>query len=186
MTTRAQVRKNATALPDVIETTSPSPAGDRRPVFSVDGTVFAVITAGETGDIVQFTLPDELLPQVLADLPDGEAVALDGPGTGFAIPLASVNGQSTNYLARQAWLHAAPKALADSVRQNAAVRPGEVGDLPKSIGRPATRALSGAGITSLAKVSEHRADELLALHGVGPRAVRILAEALAEQGLELR
>lgn len=101
--------------------------------------------------------------------------------------------ESTNYLARQARAAAFCRTeSARSLRRGVqlprvlADLPGEVGDLPKSIGRPATRSLSGAGITSLAKVSEHRADELLALHGVGPRAVRILAEALAEQGLELR
>ena len=57
------------------------------------------------------------------------------------------------------------------------------GDLPTSIGRPATRALTAAGLTSLALVVQRPRSEILALHGVGPRAVRLLEEALAERGL---
>ncbi|BCJ61965.1 hypothetical protein [Micromonospora endophytica] len=60
--------------------------------------------------------------------------------------------------------------------------PAQVGDLPP-IGRPATSALRDAGITTLAQVATHRRDDLLALHGVGPKAIGILATALAEQGL---
>jgi predicted flap endonuclease-1-like 5' DNA nuclease len=51
--------------------------------------------------------------------------------------------------------------------------------LGKAIGGPATRALVGAGITTLAQVAAVTDAELLAMHGVGPRAVRILREALA-------
>lgn len=58
-------------------------------------------------------------------------------------------------------------------------------DLPK-IGNPATRALEAAGIVRLDQVAEHTAAELLALHGFGPKALRILREALAERGLDLR
>lgn len=56
-------------------------------------------------------------------------------------------------------------------------------DLPMSIGRPATRALVGAGITTLTGVAATSEAQLLALHGVGPRAIRILGEALRERGL---
>ncbi|MCA5891816.1 hypothetical protein LEP48_00435 [Isoptericola sp. NEAU-Y5] len=58
--------------------------------------------------------------------------------------------------------------------------PDDRGDLPSAIGRPATRALESAGITTLAAVAQRSDAELLALHGVGPRAVRILREALAD------
>ncbi|MEN3609087.1 DNA-binding protein [Plantactinospora sp. ZYX-F-223] len=60
--------------------------------------------------------------------------------------------------------------------------PVQIGDLPP-IGRPANSALLEAGITTLAEVAAHRRRDLLALHGVGPRAVSILAAALAERGL---
>ncbi len=55
--------------------------------------------------------------------------------------------------------------------------------LPR-IGAPATRALASVGITSLEDAAGRRQDELLALHGFGPRAVRILDEALTEAGLD--
>ena len=54
--------------------------------------------------------------------------------------------------------------------------------LPK-IGGPATRALAAQGITRLADLTHHRSEDLLALHGVGPRAIRILTAALSEQGM---
>jgi hypothetical protein len=38
-------------------------------------------------------------------------------------------------------------------------------------------------ITRLADVTHHRSEDLLALHGVGPKAVRLLRAALAEQGM---
>jgi predicted flap endonuclease-1-like 5' DNA nuclease len=60
--------------------------------------------------------------------------------------------------------------------------PAQVGDLP-AIGRPATSALLEAGITPLAQVAAHSRRELLALHGVGPKAIRILEGALEERGL---
>jgi hypothetical protein len=56
--------------------------------------------------------------------------------------------------------------------------------LPK-IGAPATRALAGAGCTTLTEVTRFTEPELLALHGVGPRAIRILRETLAERGQSL-
>ncbi|MCA0328327.1 MAG: DNA-binding protein [Actinobacteria bacterium] len=54
--------------------------------------------------------------------------------------------------------------------------------LPR-IGAPATRALAAVGITELEQVAGRPASELLALHGFGPRAVRLLDEALADAGL---
>jgi hypothetical protein len=57
------------------------------------------------------------------------------------------------------------------------VRP--VGDLPNEIGKTAARELSLNGITSLEQVARHSREDLLAIHGVGPKAIRILDEALA-------
>lgn len=64
------------------------------------------------------------------------------------------------------------------------VRP--VGDLPDAIGKTAARALATQGITTLAQVATRTEAELLALHGVGPKAVRLLREALAATGRALR
>jgi predicted flap endonuclease-1-like 5' DNA nuclease len=60
--------------------------------------------------------------------------------------------------------------------------PAQIGDLPP-IGRPANSALLQAGITTLAQVAAHGRAELLAMHGVGPKAITILAAALADRGL---
>lgn len=51
-----------------------------------------------------------------------------------------------------------------------------------AIAAPATRALLGAGYTRLAQLTEVTEDDLLALHGMGPKAIRILREALAAEG----
>jgi predicted flap endonuclease-1-like 5' DNA nuclease len=64
------------------------------------------------------------------------------------------------------------------------VRP--VGDLPDAIGKTAARELSAHGITTLAQVAAHSKSELLAIHGVGPKAIAILGEALAAKGLGYR
>ena len=57
------------------------------------------------------------------------------------------------------------------------------GSLPRSIGAPATRALHGAGYSDLHALAGIPERKLAQLHGVGPKAVRILREALEEQGL---
>ena len=55
-------------------------------------------------------------------------------------------------------------------------------DFPK-IGAPAQRALATAGYCHLAQLPQVSAKELLQLHGMGPKAIRILRAALAAQGL---
>jgi len=65
------------------------------------------------------------------------------------------------------------------------VEPDDGDGLPRAIGAPATRALANAGFTRLEQLDGVPRRELLALHGVGPKAVRILDEALAERGTGL-
>ncbi|WP_225755207.1 hypothetical protein [Actinotalea sp. Marseille-Q4924] len=64
------------------------------------------------------------------------------------------------------------------------VRP--VGDLPDAIGKTAARELSANGLTSLRLVAARSRRELLTIHGVGPKAVAILGDALAAEGLTFR
>jgi len=54
-------------------------------------------------------------------------------------------------------------------------------DLPW-IGRPARAALEAAGVTRLADLATWTERDVLALHGVGPKAVRVLREAMAAAG----
>lgn len=53
--------------------------------------------------------------------------------------------------------------------------------LPPAIGRPATNALMAAGITCLEDLENLTSEDLAALHGVGPKAIRILKQALDEK-----
>ena len=48
--------------------------------------------------------------------------------------------------------------------------------LPTALGRPATRAFEAAGYATLTSLNRASERELLALHGVGPRAIKILRE----------
>jgi ERCC4-type nuclease len=64
------------------------------------------------------------------------------------------------------------------------VRP--VGDLPNEIGKTAARELFLHGIDSVEQLAGHSREELLAIHGVGPKAIRILSEALAAKGLRYK
>ena len=57
--------------------------------------------------------------------------------------------------------------------------------LPK-IAAPAVRALNTAGYTSLLGLAGASRSELARLHGVGPKALRILEQALEEHGLALK
>jgi predicted flap endonuclease-1-like 5' DNA nuclease len=48
--------------------------------------------------------------------------------------------------------------------------------LPAAIGRPATRAFAAAGFRTLDDLAGASERALLALHGVGPRAIKVLRE----------
>ena len=56
-------------------------------------------------------------------------------------------------------------------------------ELPR-IGAPATRALAAAGIHTLADLRGRDLSDIAALHGVGPRAITLLQEALDQRAAE--
>ena len=63
---------------------------------------------------------------------------------------------------------------------------GDKTEWPKGMGAPARNALEALGVMSLDDVTRFSEKELLAIHGVGPKAVRVIAAALHEQGKALR
>lgn len=56
-------------------------------------------------------------------------------------------------------------------------------DFPPGLSAPARRALKGAGVERLEQLAERRERDVLALHGMGPKALGILRDALAARGL---
>ena len=58
-------------------------------------------------------------------------------------------------------------------------------EFPQGIGAPATRALVGAGYSRLSQLAGVPVTELKQLHGMGPKALRVLQEALEEDGQSL-
>jgi hypothetical protein len=56
-------------------------------------------------------------------------------------------------------------------------------DLPTGIGKPAQRALAGAGYLRLEQFTLISEAEILKLHGMGPKALGIIRQALAAKGL---
>ncbi len=57
----------------------------------------------------------------------------------------------------------------------------ELAALRHSIGGPARGALEAAGYTDLRQLQDVPDKDLLALHGVGPKAVRLIREAGADR-----
>ena len=57
------------------------------------------------------------------------------------------------------------------------------GDLTPRIGRVAARALSANGFSRYEDLTAVTPAQLLGIHGVGPKAIRILEEELAARGL---
>ncbi|MBD5785053.1 hypothetical protein IF650_02560 [Cellulosimicrobium terreum] len=171
MTTLAQLRKAALAPPETVETERGGTI-----TFRVREVGFVSVTAGH---VVQLHLAADDVDRLLAEHPGVSRLTRGESLLGARVPLADVNGQQLNHWVRRAWLHRSPKRLAASVAARDAAAPGQVGDLPASIGGPATRALAGAGLTSLSDVARLSDADLLALHGVGPKAVRILRAELA-------
>ncbi|MEV3985366.1 hypothetical protein [Nonomuraea sp. NPDC049758] len=171
MTTFAQLRKAALSCPETAEHVI-----DRGIVaFTVHGKRFA--SMGKD-NLVELRLPAPDAEEALAAHPAAQRLDRDATPVGVRVPIGDINGQQLNHWVRRAWLAQAPRHLATRVAAGDDATPGEVGDLPKAIGGPATRALAGAGITMLTQVAALTDAELLALHGVGPKAVRVLREAL--------
>ena len=56
-------------------------------------------------------------------------------------------------------------------------------DLPVALARPAQRALAAAGYQRLEQLAEVSEAQLSQLHGVGPKALDQLRQALAAKGL---
>lgn len=52
-----------------------------------------------------------------------------------------------------------------------------------NIGAPASRALSNIGIKTLSDLHKYTEKELLSLHGFGPKALRLINEALKAKSL---
>ncbi|WP_437631585.1 DNA-binding protein [Sorangium sp. So ce854] len=59
------------------------------------------------------------------------------------------------------------------------------GALPKGIGKPAQRALASVGVSRLDQVTRFTEAQLMALHGVGPKAIGIIKAALEAAGKSL-
>lgn len=58
-------------------------------------------------------------------------------------------------------------------------------EFPK-IGAPAFRALDSIGIRHLSDLTRYSEPQLLALHGFGPKALKLLKERMRDMGLSLR
>lgn len=62
----------------------------------------------------------------------------------------------------------------------------QISDLPSKLSKPAMRAFTGAGYVKLEQFAELTEKEVLELHGVGPTAIVLLRQALADKGLSFR
>ncbi|PKN94874.1 MAG: DNA-binding protein [Chloroflexi bacterium HGW-Chloroflexi-6] len=58
-------------------------------------------------------------------------------------------------------------------------------NLPK-LSQPAQRALAGAGIRRVEQLTGYDESEIRQLHGIGPKALKTLREALAARGLSFK
>jgi hypothetical protein len=166
MTNRAQLRKTALSLPGTVE----EAVGADLIAFAVHGKRFASVTPDH---VVQLHLPAAEADEFRTNFPTAQSSA-----DGVRIALSDLNGQQLNHWVRHAWLARDPRRLVAQATAADTATPGAVGDLPKAIGRPATQGLANAGLTTLAQIARMSDAELGALHGVGPKAVRLLREAL--------
>ncbi|AHV98740.1 helix-hairpin-helix domain-containing protein [Paenibacillus sabinae] len=61
---------------------------------------------------------------------------------------------------------------------------GRPSDFPDKLSQPARRALQGAGYSTLEQLAETSEAELLKLHGMGPKAMEQLRQAMMDKGLQ--
>lgn len=174
MTTLAHVRTAVKRLAEVAK----QETGDGSEQWMVAENVF--VSVADDRRAVRLRLPAADAETVLVDIPGSSLSTRDGSVIGVEIPLAAMNGMQANAVIGRAWAHCAPPRLTQAVNEASA---GE-SDLPAAIGRPARRALHTAGIASLAELATCTRPEIAALHGIGPRAMDLLTQALAARGLD--
>lgn len=75
------------------------------------------------------------------------------------------------------------RQMVERVRQ---AGPSTDAGLPDGLSQPALRALAGFGVTRLDQLTAFREADLMALHGFGPKGLKLLRAALAEHGLSFK
>jgi len=71
-----------------------------------------------------------------------------------------------------------------AAKSNQAVQQTEA-PFPAGVAKPAQRALASIGVTRLDQITRFSRSELGELHGMGPKALRLIEEALRAQGKSL-
>jgi hypothetical protein len=75
----------------------------------------------------------------------------------------------------------------EAARYRAHARTAQIApNFPRGVARPALRALLSAGITHLQQLSHMREADLAELHGMGPKALEVLRNALQSAGLRFK
>lgn len=59
----------------------------------------------------------------------------------------------------------------------------QASELPSGLAKPAARALTHSGLLTLEHIAKISEDELKQLHGIGPKAVELIRQALERNGL---
>jgi len=57
---------------------------------------------------------------------------------------------------------------------------------PAGLSGPALRALARANVRTMAQLAQHAESDVASWHGMGPKGIRLLKEALARQGRHFR
>lgn len=173
MTTAAQLRKAALSHPEVeqMELT----AGPTRRAWTARGRQFAALGRDGRAHLVLAAEPADRMARELA----GVEITDDG----VLVELGAVNGMALNFWVHEAWKQAAPRSLVAALVATARAAEERQDDFG-AIGAPARRALHAAGIADLDALASRSREEVSGLHGVGPKAVRLLAAALAERGVD--
>ena len=78
------------------------------------------------------------------------------------------------------------KIVMDRAKENRLVAKPLPAGLPEKLSAPVRRALAMAEITTLETLASYSEKEILALHGIGPRALPVLYAALQSVGLAFR
>lgn len=116
----------------------------------------------------------------------GELAALRGFGPKAFLTVETAMGDAGLQFDPDSAKRAEPinRAMAEA-RMRGVVEPTGPSDLPK-IGRPATSALAQIGVRNVEQLAGYTEAEILALHGVGPKAIRILRLVMAERGVSFK
>ena len=161
--TATQFRRIALGFAGAVES-----AHMRHPDFRVGGKIFATLGyPTKAHGAIMLTAREQARLIRMDPAAYAAAAGKWGAGGATVVTLKAADAKTVAAAMKNAWQQRAPKRPPERTHPNSAA-------FPDGLSGPALRALANAGIRSMKDLAKWSEKDLAALHGMGPKAIRML------------